>query len=182
MCWLRCFSKWILLFLSRAGPLCLWTCWGVLTADCRDRSSSWSSRAAQSPLDLQSGGSVECASQGVSMRSWQMRCTLQILRERSVSAESRPLQLACFWHPRQLLVPPWHAMGRGVSATHRQAFSTECQTSLWLEQLLTAPEFGCVQADDFKAESNAISKFMRNPPSPKGTNVLPQKWKLLPES
>ena len=51
-----------------------------------------------------------------------------------------------------------------------------------LEQLLTSTEFGWVQADDFKAESNVISKFMRNPSSPKDTNVLPEKWKLLPES
>lgn len=51
-----------------------------------------------------------------------------------------------------------------------------------MEQLLTSTEFGWVQADDFKAESNVISKFMRNPFSPKGTNVLPEKWKLLPES
>lgn len=51
-----------------------------------------------------------------------------------------------------------------------------------LEQLLTSTEFGWVQAEDFKAESNIISKFMRNLFSPKCTNVLPEKWRLLPES
>lgn len=46
---------------------------------------------------------------------------------------------------------------------------------LTLEQLLTCTEFGWLQAGDFKAESNVISKFMRNQSSPKDTNVLPEK-------
>lgn len=53
-----------------------------------------------------------------------------------------------------------------------------------LEQILTSTEFGCVQAEDFKAETSIISKFMRNLSFPKCTNVLPEKmeyasWKLI---
>lgn len=73
-------------------------------------------------------------------------------------------------------------MAHRDSATHRQGFLQCPKHPFRLEELLTSTEFGWVQADDSKAESNVISKFMRNLFFPKGTNVLPEKWKLLPES
>lgn len=80
------------------------------------------------------------------------------------------------------LAPSWHAMGHGSLPVTGKLFLQTTEHPLTPEQLLTCTEFGWLQADDFKAESNVISKFMRNLSSPKGTNVLPEKWKLFPES
>lgn len=78
------------------------------------------------------------------------------------------------------VVPPRHPMGQGVSAT--LPYLQSAKHPFRPEQLLTSAQFGWVQDEDFKAESNIISKFMSNPSSRKSTNILPEKWKLLPES
>lgn len=103
------------------------------------------------------------------------------------TAVSRLPHPVWFLHPRKFLSSClWYLHGtlqaKGSLPFPDMPFFQSAKHPFRLEQLLTSTEFGQVQAEDFKAESNIISKFMRNPSSPKCTNVLPEKWKLLPES
>lgn len=107
--------------------------------------------------------------------------------QRETTAVSRLPHPGWLLHPRKFLPSClWYLHGtlraKGSLPLPGKPFLQSAKHPFRLEQLLTSTEFGRVQAEDFKAESNIISKFMRNPSSPKCTNVLPEKWELLPES